>query len=123
MVDTTDIPDDREKPPFFDSRDEAESSFWRLKRASDEWRENRLKRVMAQEEEGLFTTLGRVTYISTCILFDGLVLSEIPVRMGRTSFSWLVYIFILVIAIRLQRRLYSDWFAVDISQIDFNRPR
>ena len=123
MVDTTDIPDDREKPPFFDSRDEAESSFWRLKRASDEWRENRLKRVMAQEEEGLFTTLGRVAYISTCILFDGLVLSEIPVRMGRTSFSWLAYIFILVIAIRLQRRLYSDWFAVDISQIDFNRPR
>ena len=123
MVDKTDISDDLEKPPFFDSREEAESSFWRLKRASDEWRENRLKRVMAQEEEGLFTTLGRVTYISTCILFDGLVLSEIPVRMGRTSFSWLFYIFILVIAIRLQRRLYSDWFAVDISQIDFNRPR
>jgi hypothetical protein len=123
MVDTTDIPDDREKPPFFDSRDEAESSFWRLKRASDEWRENRLKRVMAQEEEGLFTTLGRVAYISTCILFDGLVLSEIPVRMGRTSFSWLVYLFVLVMAIRLQRRLYADWFAVDISQIDFNRPR
>ncbi len=114
--------DDREKPPFCDSRQEAESSFWRLKSASDEWRENRLKRVMAQEEEGLASTLGRVVYISTCILFDGLILSEIPVRMGRTSFSWLVYILILVMAIRLQRRLYAEWFAVDISQIDFDRP-
>jgi len=114
--------DDSERPPFFDSRQEAESSFWRLKRASDEWRENRLKRVMAQEEEGLASTLGRVIYISTCILFDGLILSEIPVRMGRTSLSWFVYILILVMAIRLQRRLYAEWFAVDISQIDFNRP-
>ena len=114
--------DESETPPFYDSRKEAESSFWRLKKASDASRENRVKAVLAQEEESLLATLGRVAYISVCILFDGLILTEIPVRMGRTSFSWFVYILILVMAIRLQRRLYAEWFAVDISQIDFDRP-
>ena len=121
MTESIDGTDDREKPPFFDSKKEAESSFWRLKRASDDWRENRLKRVMAQEEEGLLTTLGRVVYISACILFDGLFLSEIAVRMGRTSLSWFIFLLLLVAVIRFQRRLYANWFAVDISQIDFDR--
>jgi len=119
---TGDPDDESETPPFYDSRKEAESSFWRLKKASDVSRENRVKTVLAQGEESLLATLGRVAYISVCILFDGLILTEIPVRMGRTSFSWFVYILILVMAIRLQRRLYAEWFAVDISQIDFDRP-
>ena len=48
-----------------------------------------MKRVMAQEEESLLATLGRVAYISACIMFDGLILTEIPVRMGKTAFSWI----------------------------------
>lgn len=123
MPESIDNPDEREKPPFFDSKKEAESSFWRLKRASDEWRENRVKRVIAQEEEGLLITLGRVVYISACILFDGLILSEIPVMMGRTTFSWMIFFFILFWVVRIQRSLYSNWFTVDISRIDFNRIR
>ena len=122
MSESTHAPDGEPEPPaFYDPRKESESSFWRLKKAADASRDNRLKRVMAQEEESLLATLGRVTYISACILFDGLILTEIPVRMGKTAFSWILFLFLLWGAIRIQRRLYDNWFSVDISQIDFDR--
>ena len=120
---TGDPVDESDNPPFYDSRKEAESSFWRLKKAADTSRENRVKRVLAQEEESLLSTLGRVTYISACILFDGLILTEIPVRMGKTAFSWIIFLIILWSAIRIQSKLYDKWFAIDISQIDFDRDR
>lgn len=124
MPRSTGNPDDEsETPPFYDRREEAESSFWRLKKASDASRENRVKAVLAQEEESLLATLGRVAYISVCILFDGLILTEIPVRMGKTAFSWIIFLIILWAAIRIQRQLYDNWLAIDISQIDFDRPR
>jgi len=108
-------------PPMFDKKEEAEAAFWRLKKASDKSREERVKRVMAQEGEGLLTTFGRVVYISACILFDGLVLMEIPVSMGRTLAAWSLYVVLLVVAIKLQRDLYEKWFDVDISQMDFDQ--
>ena len=108
-------------PPMFDKKEEAEAAFWRLKKASDKSREERGKRVMAQEGEGLLTTFGRVVYISACILFDGLVLMEIPVSMGRTLAAWSLYVVLLVVAIKLQRDLYDKWFDVDISQMDFDQ--
>jgi len=92
-----------------------------LKKASDEWREERVKRVLAQEGEGLLTTFGRVVYISACIVFDGLVLTEIPVSMGRGLAAWSLYVVLLVAAIKLQRDLYDKWFDVDISEMDFDR--
>ena len=124
MPRSTGNPDDEsETPPFYDRREEAESSFWRLKKASDASRENRVKAVLAQGEESLLATLGRVAYISVCILFDGLILTEIPVRMGKTAFSWIIFLIILWAAIRIQRQIYDNWLAIDISQIDFDRPR
>jgi hypothetical protein len=124
MPRSTGNPDDEsETPPFYDRRGEAESSFWRLKKASDASRENRVKAVLAQEEESLPATLGRVAYISVCILFDGIILTEIPVRMGKTAFSWIIFLIILWAAIRIQRQIYDNWLAIDISQIDFDRPR
>ena len=108
-------------PPMSDKKEEAEAAFWRLKKASDKSREERVKRVMAQEGEGLLTTFGRVVYISACILFDGLVLMEIPVSMGRTLAAWSLYVVLLVVAIKLQRDLYEKWFDVDISQMDFDQ--
>ena len=77
-------------PPMLSKEEETEAAFWRLKRASDEWREDRVKRVLAQEGESPLRTLGRVLYVSACVLFDGLILTEIPVRMGKTTFSWLL---------------------------------
>ena len=108
-------------PPMSDKKEEAEAAFWRLKKASDKSREERVKRVLAQEGEGLLTTSGRVVYISACILFDGLVLMEIPVSMGRTLAAWSLYVVLLVVAIKLQRDLYDKWFDVDISQMDFDQ--
>jgi hypothetical protein len=107
-------------PPMFDKKEEAEAAFWRLKRASDEWREERVKRVLAQEDEGILTTLSRVVYISSCILFDGVVLAQVPVSMGRTLAAWSLFVILLVGTIKLQRDLYEKWFGVDISQIDFD---
>ena len=108
-------------PPMFDKKEEAEAAFWRLKKASDKSREERVKRVLAQESEGILTTLGRVVYISACILFDGLVLMEIPVSMGKTLAAWTLYVVLLVAAIKLQYGLYGKWFDVDISEMDFDQ--
>lgn len=108
-------------PAFIDKEQEAEAAFWRLKRAADKWRENRVKRVMAQEGESIFLTLGRVVYAVLCIIFDGLILVELPIMMGRTAASWALYMVLLILVVRVQYDFYQKWFSVDISQIDFDQ--
>jgi len=108
-----------EPPEFIDKREEAEAAIWRLKRAADLWRENRVKRVLAQEGESIFRTLGRVLYVITCILFDGLILIELPIYLQRTAVAWTLYILILIFAVRIQYQYYKKWLDVDISQIKF----
>ncbi|MCH2646490.1 MAG: hypothetical protein MKZ53_05925 [Candidatus Thalassarchaeum sp.] len=111
------------KPPeFIDKEEEAEAAFWRLKRAADLWRENRVKRILAQEGESIFRTLGRILYIISCIIFDGLILIELPIYMGRSAAAWTIYILLLIFAVRLQYEYYKKWFEVDISQIEFENP-
>ena len=111
------------EPPleFIDKDQESEAAFWRLKRAADRWRENRVKRVMAQEGESIFLTLGRVVYAVLCIIFDGLILVELPIMMGRTAASWALYMVLLILVVRVQYDFYQKWFSVDISQIDFDQ--
>ena len=106
-------------PEFIHKKEEAEAAFWRLKRAADLWRENRVKRVLAQEGESIFRTVGRVMYVITCILFDGLILIELPIYFARTAVAWTLYILILIFAVRFQYEFYKKWFEVDISQIEF----
>lgn len=115
--------DEKSDPPdlFIDKEQEAEAAFWRLKRSADKWRENRVKRVLAQEGEGIFMTLGRVVYAVICILFDGLVLVELPIMMGRTAAAWTLYLVLVAIVVKVQYDYYQKWFSVDISQIDFDR--
>ena len=111
------------KPPeFIDKEEEAEAAFWRLKRAADLWRENRVKRILAQDGESIFRTLGRILYIISCIIFDGLILIELPIYMGRSAAAWTIYILLLIFAVRLQYEYYKKWFEVDISQIEFENP-
>ena len=107
---------------FIDKEKEAEAAVWRLKRAADLWRENRVKRILAQEGESIFRTLGRVLYIISCIIFDGLILIELPIYMGRSAAAWTIYILLLIFAVRLQYEYYKKWFEVDISQIEFENP-
>ena len=123
---TSKSPDSAEEeagPPRMMSRsEESEASFWRLKRSSDEWRENRVKRVLAQDEESLFTTLGRMSFLTICILFDGVFLLQIPVTLGKSFEAWVVYLMLLYGVIRVQRKLYQKWFSLDISQVHFENP-
>ncbi len=111
-----------EPPKFIDKEEEAEAAFWRLKRAADLWRENRVKRILAQEGESVFRSVGRVLYIISCIIFDGLILIELPIYMGRSAAAWTIYILLLIFAVRLQYDYYKKWFEVDISQIEFENP-
>ncbi len=105
-----------EPPEFIDKKEEAEAAFWRLKRAADLWRENRVKRVLAQEGESVFRTLGRVLYVIICILFDGLILIELPIFFERSAVAWTLYILILIFAVKIQHEFYKKWFEVDISE-------
>ncbi len=108
-----------EPPEFIDKKEEAEAAFWRLKRAADLWRENRVKRVLAQEGESIFRTLGRFLYVIICILFDGLILIELPIFFERSAVAWTLYILILIFAVKIQHEFYKKWFEVDISEIEF----
>jgi len=111
------------EPPleFIDKDQESEAAFWRLKRAADRWRENRVKRVLAQEGESISLTFGRILYAVLCIIFDGLILVELPILMGRSAAAWTLYIIILVLVVRVQYDYYQKWFSVDISQVDFDQ--
>jgi hypothetical protein len=113
---------ERQEPEtlFFDIREEREAAIWRLKRAADRSRETRTKKILAQEGEGLLITFGRVVYLSACIMFDGLILLEIPIRSGRAVWAWVLYGILLGIAVVIQKSIYERWFDVDISQIDFD---
>ena len=104
------------------AEEEAEAAFWRLKRAADAWREKRVKRVLAQEGESVFRTFGRVLYVGLCIIFDGLILIELPILMGRSAVAWTLYIILLIFVVRLQNDFYKKRFEVDISQIEFEDP-
>lgn len=110
-------------PEFIDKSGESKAAFWRLKRAADRRRENRIKWVLAQEGEPLLHTLGRSLYISGCILFDGLILTEVLFMTGKTALSWALYGALLGFAVIFQREIYDRWFSLDISKIDFDPPR
>ena len=85
------------------------------------WREKRGKRILAQVGESIFVTLGRVVYAVICVLFDGLVLVELPIMMGRTAAAWTLYLVLLAIVVKIQFDYYQKWFSVDVSQIDFDQ--
>ena len=105
---------------FIDKKEESEASFWRLKKAFDKWRENRVNAILAQEGESLWRTLGRPLFVSGCILFNGPVMLEI-VRWGdRAARAWITYFVSLYFVIGLQRRTFDQIFSVDISQYSFD---
>jgi len=106
-------------PEFIEKKEQAEAAFWRLKRAADRRREDRVKSVLAQEGEPISYTLGRSLYISLCILFDGLILTEVIFLTGKTGLSWAIFGVLLGFAVMFQKELYERWFSIDISQIEF----
>ena len=107
---------------FIDKQQESEAAFWRIKKAIDDWRDNRIKRVMAQEGEGVFRTLGRGLYIFYCLIFNGFILVALPIYLGGSAGGWASCLRVLIFAVRLQYEYYKKWFEVDISQIEFENP-
>ncbi|MEK9805793.1 MAG: hypothetical protein VW551_05830 [Euryarchaeota archaeon] len=105
--------------PFLDGKENAEDTFWRLKKASDKRRQDRVKRILAQEDEKIFLTLYRMFFLSFCIIFNGIVLIQIPVSLGKSIGAWALYAMMLFFVIQFQSNLYKKWFEVDISQIEF----
>ena len=114
----TSVPDSQIGEHYLTKREQKENALWRIKHAADERRQDRMDRILAQEGESLVKTLGRVVYVSACILFDGLVLTEIIVRLDSTAFAWAAFGVTLGFAVMVQRNLYDEWFADDISQIE-----
>jgi len=113
----TSVPDSQIGEHYLTKREQKENALWRIKHAADERRQDRMDRILAQEGESLVKTLGRVVYVSACILFDGLVLTEIIVRLDSTAFAWAAFGVTLGFAVMVQRNLYDEWFAVDISRL------
>ena len=99
-----------ESESFLAPVEHRERAFSRLKSAADKRREYRVNSILSQEGEGITKTLGRILFLSACIIFDGLILTEIIVYLGRTIIAWLLFGIILAAAIFLQSRLYSAWF-------------
>ena len=75
-------------------------------------------RILAQEGESLAITIGRVVYVSACMLFDGLILTEIIVYLGRTASAWAAFFLVLALAVKLQLSLYDRFFSVDITNLE-----
>ena len=105
---------------FIDKKSQQEESLWRIKKASDLRRHKRVKSIVGQQFEGWKVTLGRPLYLTFCILFDGLILTEIPIRLGRTVPSWILFGVILGYVIMLQKQYYDQWFDVDLTGLDMN---
>ena len=105
---------------FIDKKSQQEESLWRIKKASDLRRHKRVQSIVGQQFEGWKVTLGRPLYLIFCILFDGLILTEIPIRLGRTVPSWILFGVILGYAVMLQKQYYDQWFDVDLTGLDMN---
>jgi hypothetical protein len=105
---------------FIDKKAGRDAAFWRLKRASDKRRHKRVQSIVGQQSEGWRVTLGRPLYLCLCILFDGLILTEIPIRLGKSMFSWILFGVILGYIIIIQKQYYDEWFDVDLTDLDVN---
>jgi len=95
---------------FLTTVEQRERAFSRLKSTADRRRHYRVSSILSQEDESIFKTIGRIFFLSTCIIFDGLILPEIIIQLGKTVFAWAIFGIILSLTIFLQRKIYLDWF-------------
>ncbi|MBT3356779.1 MAG: hypothetical protein HN534_06635 [Euryarchaeota archaeon] len=105
--------DGLEEDLFIDNRKDSESAFWRIKNAADAQRDERVHRILAQEGESFWLTLGRPLYISICILFDFLILSEIIFLFENYYVGLILFALVLGFVMTVQKRFYDDKFKLD----------
>ena len=105
MVQGSDIPSSLDNDSFIAPVEQRERALSRLKLAADKRRHYRVSSILSQEGEGILKTIGRVIFLTACIIIDGLFLTEIIVYLGRTIIAWLFFIIVLILAIYLQLSL------------------
>tara|TARA_B110000881_G_scaffold220398_1_gene245402 strand:+ start:3293 stop:3646 length:354 start_codon:yes stop_codon:yes gene_type:complete len=108
-------------PIFIDHRKNKIDAIHRLKDFFDKRREIRTKSILAQEGESLRLTIGRVFYLSFCILFDILILPEILFYFDKSVFAWFIFGVILTFFIYIQKNFYEKNFTTDFREINFNQ--
>ena len=62
-----------ESEAFLSRGEQRQRALERIKAAADQRRHDRAQKILAQEGESLAITIGRVVYVSACMLFDGLM--------------------------------------------------
>lgn len=107
-----------ENEAFLSRGEQRQRALERIKAAADQRRHDRAQKILAQEGESLAITIGRVVYVSACMLFDGLILTEIIVYLGRTASAWAAFFLVLALAVKLQMALYDRFFSVDITNLE-----
>lgn len=70
-----------------------------------------MRRVREQQGEPWRRSLLRVAYLTACVLFDGVVLTELPRALGRTPLAWGAFAIALLGAVALQVAGYRRWLA------------
>lgn len=110
--------DSPDNEAFLSRGEQRQRALERIKAAADQRRHDRAQRILAQEGESLAITIGRVVYVSACMLFDGLILTEIIVYLGRTASAWAAFFLVLALAVKLQLSLYDRFFSVDITNLE-----
>ncbi len=106
-----------ENEAFLSRGEQRQRALERIKAAADQRRHDRAQKILAQEGESLAITIGRVVYVSACMLFDGLILTEIIVYLGRTASAWAAFFLVFALAGKLQRALHVRFLSVDITNL------
>tara|TARA_B100000959_G_C14831145_1_gene561951 strand:- start:32 stop:436 length:405 start_codon:yes stop_codon:yes gene_type:complete len=102
-----------ENEAFLAPSQQRDRAFARLKSATDKRRVYRINKVASQQGEGIIRTISRIFFLSACVIFDGLVLTEIIVMLDKTIFAWITFAIVLSLTVFLQSRAYSAWFDND----------
>lgn len=104
---------EEDRPDWVERSEGQKSALARVIDRSIDRRRKRVAGILAQEAEPWSVLFKRVGYIVLCILFDGLVLTEIPIQLGGEIGDWVFYLILLFFVLRWQRELYESWYSQD----------
>jgi hypothetical protein len=102
-----------DRPDWVEGQEGRRSALVRVIDRSADRRRKRVAGILAQEAEPWSHLFKRTTFLLVCILFDGLILTEIPERLGGKIGDWLFYFILLFFVIRWQMSMYDRWFKQD----------
>jgi hypothetical protein len=104
---------DEDRPDWVEGSEGRRSALVRVIDRSADRRRKRVAGILAQEAEPWSHLFKRTSYLILCILFDGLILTEIPERLGGKLGDWIFYFILLFFVVRWQMAMYDKWFKQD----------